>query len=645
MTMLTRWGATLDPAAPLPDYPRPQLVRGDWANLNGRWSYAITAFAGDGAARPDRAPSPGDPLAVADPTAPPAQWDGQIVVPFSPEVPLSGVNRTLGADQTLWYRRTCAPPRSLQVGERLLLHFGAVDQSCRVAVNGVEVGGHTGGYLPFTLDITKALKESGEAAELVVAVRDVTDASWLSRGKQSSHRGGIWYTPQSGIWQTVWCEIVPAVAIDRLTLTPQLADTVEVTVHSNHAVPGESATVTIAAPEPGGAPASSAVIPVNSPTPVSVPGRPRPWTPEDPYLYDVHAQLGEDRVSSYVGLRSFGVRTDDRGHSQLLLNGRPYLQVGLLDQGYWPDGGYTAPSDEALAYDVQLAKDLGFSMLRKHIKVEPLRWYHHCDRLGMLVWQDAVNGGGRYKPAVITTPVAGAPHRSDRRYAAFAREEPAGRKQFEVELTDMVEHLRSVPSLALWVPFNEGWGQFDAARITDLVRALDPTRPIDHTSGWHDQGNGDLHSMHVYFRPVRLPRSAGRRWPWWPDAHLLRRRPNRVLALTEYGGYSLAVPGHTWGQKVFGYRRLRSARDLADALRTLHRRQIEPAIRRGLAATCYTQLSDVEDEVNGLVTYDRAKVKVSAAELRAINDRLRAVAAQLGSHIEMGSHIETRSRR
>lgn len=647
MRMLTRWGAALDPEAPLPEYPRPQLVRGDWANLNGRWSYAITACAGDGAPRPGRSSSSGDPLAVADPSAPPALWDGQIVVPFSPETPLSGVSRSLGADQTLWYRRTFTPPRPLEPGERLLLHFGAVDQSCRVAVNGIEVGGHTGGYLPLTVDITHALApadpsiagSSGDA-ELVVAVRDVTDASWLSLGKQSSNRGGIWYTPQSGIWQTVWCEIVPAVAVDRLTLTPRLdSGTVDVTVHSEHAAPGQTARVTLSAPGAAAATVTSAVVPVNTPGAVTVSGELRPWSPEDPYLYHLQVSLGTDSVSSYVGMRSFGVGTDDRGHSHLLLNGRPYLQVGLLDQGYWPDGGYTAASDDALVYDVQLAKDLGFTMLRKHIKVEPLRWYHHCDRLGMLVWQDAVNGGGRYRPSVITTPVAASLHVSDRRYPAFARADPEGRAQFETELTDMIEHLRSVPSLALWVPFNEGWGQFDASRITDLVRELDPTRPVDHASGWHDQGAGDLHSLHVYFRPVRLPRDPGRRWPLWPDAHLLRRRRPRVIALTEYGGYSLALPGRTWGEKVFGYRRLRTARDLLSALQQLHRRQIEPAIRRGLAATCYTQLSDVEDEVNGLVTYDRDVVKLPAEELRAINDRLRAVAAQ------MGSHVETRSRR
>lgn len=640
MTMLSQWGASLDADAPLPEYPRPQLVRGDWLNINGRWQYAITAFTADGAAHLS---AHADPLAVADPQAPPAHWDGQIVVPFSPETPLSGVNRTLGADQILWYRRGFCLPRALQAGERALLHFGAVDQSCRVAVNGVEVGGHTGGYLPFTLDITAAVTAQGTGDDVqhdvVVAVRDVTDAAWLSRGKQSGSRGGIWYTPQSGIWQTVWCEIVPPVAVDRLTLTPQLdRSVVEFTVHSASAPPGARARVRLSAPgatdldDPDQV--SSAVVPVGACTAVPVPGQVRPWSPEDPYLYDVQVTLDADEVRSYLGMRSFGIGTDARGLSQLHLNGKPYLQVGLLDQGYWPDGGYTAPADGALAYDVQLAKDLGFTMLRKHIKIEPLRWYYHCDRLGMLVWQDAVNGGEKYRAGVITTPVAGAPHRRDQRYRVFGRADQRGRAQFEVELVDMIEHLRNVPSLALWVPFNEGWGQFDAVRIADLVRRLDPTRPIDHASGWHDQNAGDLHSLHVYFRRVRVPRRPGRRWPLWLDAHLVRRRPDRVLALTEYGGYSLVLAGSAWSDRTFGYRRLRTAPELYDALQRLHRKQIEPAILRGLAATVYTQLSDVEDEVNGLVTYDRASVKIPVEQMREINDRLRAVARQVGAHVD-----------
>lgn len=599
MTLLTSWAATLDADAPLPEYPRPQLVRGDWTNLNGRWSYAITPLSARAA----------DPLAVDDPTAQPEGWDGRIVVPFSPETALSGVGRILRADQTLWYRRSFSLPRPLRGGERAILHFGAVDQSCRVAVDGVEVGRHTGGYLPFALDITAALSATPDPAhELVVAVRDVTDAAWLSRGKQTSRPGGIWYTPQSGIWQTVWLEIVPRLAVDRLVLTPDLAaGAVVVTVHSEHATGAETARVEVL---DGGRVAASADLPVGVPTGVVLDGPVRVWSPEDPFLYDVRVTLGDDRVESYVGMRSFGVGVDDRGFARLLLNGAPHLPVGLLDQGYWPDGGYTAPSDAALEYDVRLAKRLGFTMLRKHIKVEPLRWYHHCDRLGMLVWQDAVSGGTAYNPLVVSAPAIASPTLDDRRHARFGRADEAGRDAFERELRDMIEHLRSVTSLSLWVPFNEGWGQFDAARIAGVMRDLDPTRPVDHASGWHDQGAGDLHSLHIYFRPVRAPRADG-----------------RVLALTEYGGYSLAVPEHTWSATTFGYKKYRSRDQLVAALQRLHEREIAPAIARGLAATVYTQLADVEEEVNGLVTYDRRFVKVPEDAMRAINDGLRDAAS------------------
>ncbi|WEG09564.1 glycoside hydrolase family 2 TIM barrel-domain containing protein [Microbacterium horticulturae] len=607
MTPLTRWGEQLDPAAPLPEYPRPQLVRERWQNLNGVWDYAIVPF-DDGQGGAD------DPLAVADPTAPPQAWDGEIVVPFSPEMPLSGVGRTLHSRETLWYRRTFAA--ECGEGERVILHLDAVDQSCRVAVDGVEVAFHTGGYLPVVVDVTAALADRSEH-ELVVAVRDVTDASWLARGKQSSSRGGIWYTPQSGIWQTVWLEVVPRVAVDTLVLTPHLASgEIEVTVGTDHANDTEGAlTAAVTVLADGEVVASTAVL-VGQPTRVALPQPVRPWSPEDPFLYDVEIALGDDHVRSYVGMRSFGVGRDAAGTPRLLMNGEPYLPVGLLDQGYWPDGGYTAPSDEALEYDVRLAKRLGYTMLRKHIKVEPMRWYHHCDRLGMLVWQDAVNGGTAYKPQIITAPAFGAPPIRDDRYRAFARADERGREQFEVELAEMIEHLRSVPSIALWVPFNEAWGQFDAARIAGVVSELDPTRPVDHASGWHDQGAGDLRSLHIYFRPVR-PR---------------RRRDDRVLAVTEYGGYSLIVPGHTFGTKTFGYRRYRSREKWQAAFERLHEREIAPAIRKGVAALVYTQLSDVEDEVNGLVTYDRRFIKADEQRTHRMNDALRAAAAESGGH-------------
>lgn len=609
MTLLTTWGEALaaDGAAagpPLPEYPRPQLVRTSWHNLNGRWRYAVTPFVGEDASGKTH------PTATADPLIAPGQWAGEILVPFSPETVLSGTGwaehaRTLGADETLWYRREFDLAR-IPDGLRVLLHFGAVDQSVAVAVDGVRVGEHSGGFLPFTLDITAALAESS-THELTLAVRDVTDASWLSRGKQSSARGGIWYTPQSGIWQTVWLEVVPRVAVDQLMLTPEL-DAVVVTVSSEHAEAGAFAHVGIQGPD-----SITAEVPVGEPTRIAIPN-PHLWSPENPFLYDVEVTLGADVVRSYFGLRTVGVATDARGVPRLLLNGEPYLHLGLLDQGYWPDGGYTAPSDAALEYDVLLTKELGYNMLRKHIKIEPMRWYHHCDRLGVLVWQDVVNGGGRYKPLVVTAPAIASPTLDDRKHGRFARESADGRASFRAELAATVEHLRSVPSVVLWVPFNEGWGQFDAVAITEELRALDPTRPIDHASGWHDQGAGDLHSLHVYFRAFRVKNS------WAAD--------RRALALTEYGGYSLALAGHRWGPRTFGYKKYRSEAELEAAFVRLHEREILPAVMRGLAATVYTQLSDVEDEVNGLVTYDRRVAKVPVATVREINRKLLQAAAE-----------------
>ncbi|MFD2348167.1 sugar-binding domain-containing protein [Nonomuraea ferruginea] len=522
MSTLTRWGRDLDPDAVLPEYPRPQLVRDSYLNLNGRWEYAIT---GDGEE--------------------PVTYDGPIVVPFSPESALSGVDRRLMPGQTLWYRRGLTLPDGFGTGGRVLLHFGAVDQTCRVLLNGVEAGRHTGGYLPFGFDVTDLLRD-GENV-LTVAVRDDTDTGQHARGKQKLERGGIWYTPQSGIWQTVWAERVPATHVERLTLVPHLDEScVEVTVHaaegrrtSRSSPPGPSSP----APPP----------PAGQPVRVPIPDV-RPWSPEDPFLYDVTVELGADRVRSYVGMRSYGVGTDADGVPRLLLNGRPYFHAGILDQGYWSDGMYTAPSDEAMIHDIATMKRLGFTMLRKHIKIEPLRWYHHCDRLGMIVWQDMVNAGGRYHPLVVTAPAVVPFHLPDR---FFGR---AHRERFLAELRETVEHLRNVVSIAVWVPFNEGWGQFDAARVAAEVARLDPTRTVDHASGWHDQGAGDLRSLHVYFRRFRVP----------------RRRDRRVLVLSEYGGYGLRVDGHTFNDRNFGYRRYDTPRPAGRGLRPAARRADRP---------------------------------------------------------------------
>ena len=498
----TRWGRALEPERVLPDYPRPQLVRDSYLNLNGWWDHAFTRLdAGE-----------------------PGTYDGRILVPFSPEAPLSGVGRQLQPDELLWYRRSFSLPAGFVGGPggRVLLHFGAVDQTCTVWLNGVEVGANHGGYLPFTCDLTEALGDGDN--ELVVRVRDVSNNAGPSSGKQRLHRGGIWYTAQSGIWQTVWAEWVPASHVESLVLTPLLGEgALEVTVVSSgppmveeadeggrlettgNAVGGAvsrrsqarssttgidsrarssttgrpsttgTATVRVLA---GGREVASATVEPGVPTRVAL-SEVRPWTPEDPFLYDVEVTLGADHVRSYVGLRSFGVGPDADGVPRLLLNGEPYLHVGVLDQGYWPDGLLTAPSDEAMVHDIQTMKRLGFNVLRKHLKIEPLRWYAHCDRLGMLVWQDLVNGGDRYRTPTMTWPGRW-PLRHvrlrDHRYGLFGRSDAAGRAEYRAELRRTVEHLRNVTSLAVWVPFNEAWGQFDARAVADELRGLDPTR-------------------------------------------------------------------------------------------------------------------------------------------------------------------------
>lgn len=592
--LLTRWGRALDRDRVLPEYPRPQLVRDSYLNLNGRWEIAFRAA--------------GDPE--------PREYDGQVLVPFSPEAPLSGVGRQLQPDEHLWYRRRVDLPAGFHDGTgRVLLHFGAVDQSCVVWLNGVEVGRNEGGYLPFACDVTDALTDGGDV--LVVRVRDVGNNRGPSSGKQRLHHGGIWYAAQSGIWQTVWAERVPATWVERLVLVPRLEDgAVEVTASTGSTGRGAGSTSRTAGSTgltahvrvlAEGREVGSGEVTPGRPTTIPLTAV-HPWTPDDPFLHDVEVTLGEDRVTSYLGLRSVAVAPDADGLPRLLLNGEPYPHVGVLDQGWWSDGLMTAPSDEAMVHDIATAKRLGFTVLRKHVKVEPLRWYHHCDRLGMLVWQDLPNGGGRYRTAAVTWPGRRwwprLRLRDDRPWArrVLGRADAAGREAFRDELRRTVELLRNVVSLTVWVPFNEGWGQFDAAAIAGELAALDPTRLVDHASGWHDQGAGDLRSRHLYARRFRAPRR--------------RRRDRRALVLSEYGGYDLHVQGHTSGEHDFGYRHFESAQELGAAFTRLHT-ELADEVPRGLAATVYTQLSDVEDEVNGLLTFDREVLKLPEETVRA----------------------------
>ena len=561
--MKTPWTDQVDRNQPLPEYPRPQLARADWMNLNGPWDYAITAG-----------------------TRQPAAYEGSILVPFSPEAELSGVGRSLKSGECLWYHRQVLIPAQFG-GKRLLLHFGAVDQTATVWVNDRQAGSHVGGYLPFTLDITDLI-ENG-AADIVVRVTDDTEISGLARGKQRSKRGGIWYTPQSGIWQTVWMEAVPESYVKNLLITPDF----------------DSAAVEIAAETVGNELAyaqfngQSYLLPARIPVPDF-----EPWCPENPKLYGFTVTCGEDLVQSYFAMRKFSVEKDEKGVPRLFLNNRPYFHNGLLDQGYWPDGLYTAPTDEAMIYDISTAKAMGFNMLRKHIKVEPLRWYYHCDRYGMLVWQDMPCGGGRYDPLIVSAPLVTNIHLRDTAYWLFGRSDSKARAQFKAELGAMVNHLVNCPCIAMWVPFNEGWGQFDAAKMYDFVRSIDPTRTIDHASGWHDQGVGQVVSRHVYFRKYAFKAD----------------KKGRAVLLSEFGGYNHHVSGHCFNNKNFGYKNFETPAQLEIAIEDLYQRQIGPAKMEGLAAAVYTQLSDVEDELNGLMTYDRKVVKIAPESMRKAID-------------------------
>ena len=578
--MLTPWGEALDREHPLPEYPRPQLRRNSYLNLNGIWEYAITKT-----------------------VEKPAAMQGEIVVPFSPETPLSGVGHILQPDEYLWYRRSVTLPEGFFRGGRLLLHFGAVDQRCTVWVNGQEAGSHTGGYLPFALDVTELIE--GDAFTLELRVTDPTDTGSLSRGKQRLKNTGIWYTPQSGIWQTVWMECVPENYLRSLRITPKPEENA---VHIRlEADDPAMAAVTIC--RDGGIIAEGQTD-ENGESTLTIPAEElRLWSPENPFLYDVSIVLpGGDRVESYFGMRAFGIGKDEKGLPRLLLNGKPYFQNGLLDQGYWSDGYYTAPSDEALIHDIAEMKRLGFNMLRKHIKVEPLRWYYHCDRLGMLVWQDMMNGGESYSPLSIYVFSNLGLRVKDDRYRYFSRSDEAGRTHYYEELGQMIDLLYNTVSLALWVPFNEGWGQFDALKAAEFIRKRDDTRPIDHASGWYDQGGGDIKSIHWYFRPYH---------------HKQPPKEQRPICLTEYGGYNCAVPGHCWGEGAeFGYKKIADPAEFNRAFQKLMEEQIIPAKERGLAAAVYTQVSDVEGERNGLLTYDRKVCKANEAIFRAVNAKL-----------------------
>ena len=569
-------------AVPLSEYPRPQLARDSYLCLNGAWDYAIL---------PEFQPL--------------TEYRGTILVPFSPETQLSGVEKRVSESDALYYRKVFTVEERF-LSDITLLHFTAVDYYCEVSLNGTLLGTHKGGFLPFSFDVSDTVTD-GENT-LTLKVLDPTDRSYIARGKQVSKPGNIWYSSQSGIWGTVWMESVTKGYVEDLLLVPDIdAGTLTVTVTSK--APNVRLTV-----YDSGKLLSEQTVGTNVPVALSVPDA-KLWSPEQPFLYDLQIStinsngLIADTVNSYFGMRKFGVGPDRDGISRLWLNNEPYFHNGVLDQGYWPDGLLTPPTDQAMVDDIRLLKDMGFTMVRKHIKIEPLRWYHYCDKMGILVWQDMVNGGGRYNPLMIAVlPFLNIMFKDDNKFAykLFARADKAGREEFERETAETVDLLKNVVSLAMWVPFNEGWGQFDSDRISEQIARQDPTRTIDRTSGWHDQGTGDFVSKHIYFTPIWVPKDP------------------RCYLLSEFGGFSRPVQGHMKNDSIpFGYRMYFTKWRLQRAYKKIYEKRIIANIPRGLSACVFTQLSDVEGEINGLITYDRRVDKMDRAFVKSVNERAR----------------------
>lgn len=585
-TLCTKWTREVTSENVHNEYPRPQMVRKNWLNLNGLWDYAIRQK---------------EESKISS-------YDGKILVPFPVESTLSGVKKPLTPEQKLWYRRYFEIPDSWRE-KRLLLHFGAVDWKAEIWINGCFAGMHTGGFYPFTFEISEFI--NGKENEIVVAVWDPTDTYGQERGKQVLNPSGLFYTAISGIWQTVWIEPVPNAYIKTFKITPDI-DKKKVVIFAEADGMNENMETEASVFEEG--------VPVNSGKcryggSLEIPlWNMKLWSPDNPFLYNLTLRLisnGEviDEVESYFGMRKFSIGRDEKGVKRLFLNNKPVFFNGVLDQGYWPDGLYTAPTDEALESDVKMIKNMGFNMVRKHIKVEPARWYYHCDRHGLVVWQDMINGGSKWNVfyQVVLPYFSGVMKIKDNKYRVLGRDNKSNRDNFRKELKEMVDSLYNVPSIGMWVVFNEAWGQFDAEEIYNWLKGYDQTRITDHASGWYDQEIGELKSVHIYFRKLSMP----------------KRIKDRVVVISEYGGYSLPVQGHLWQPgKGFGYKTFNTANELQKAYESLIREQVRPLVDKGVSAVVYTQLTDVETEINGLMTYDREVVKMDISFLNSLNKEL-----------------------
>ena len=578
----TPWGENLDKENILKEYPRPQYQRDSYLNLNGKWKYALR----------EKNQNLG------------SEYDGDIYVPFSIESILSGVGKSLKPGMSLFYNKKIDLTKIKNNG-RFFLNFGAVDQETDVYINGKHVGNHKGGYFSFSFDITDFVKDDLTNVDIIVRVIDNLKENGEAYGKQSNPRGNIYYIPTGGIWQTVWIESLPENYLKNVKMTP-IYDEGKIQfepecIINNINILKENNIKYIIKDKNGKTINGS--IPISQKSLIELPKPILSWSPEEPNLYQVNFTFNEDKVSSYFAMRKYSISLDKKNIKRLFLNNKPYFHIGVLDQGYWSDGIYTAPTDEALKYDIIKMKQMGFNMLRKHIKVEPMRWYYYCDTLGMIVWQDMISGGSFYNPIVtMITPLL---HISlpDNWYSFFGRGTEESRNTYYRELKEMIEQLYNVPCISTWVPFNEGWGQFDALKAVDFIKELDNTRYIDHASGFHDQYGGDFLSLHIYFGNFDFGKD----------------KYDRVHVLSEFGGYSYPVDGHCGSDHHFGYFNYKTKEELNEAYRELIIKGIIPEIPKGLSAFVYTQLSDVEDEVNGIFTYDRKIMKLDQNMVKELN--------------------------